>query len=117
LLTEALNNRETEGQGFTGSGQISSNEILIVVNRVETLRLHRKEVLDSTGRQLVHRHLCDLREACKGVVRNSVRLRLTLSFLSRQAIVLIIRTVSPLLIAILLRLAVFLVPPTMELLD
>ena len=53
VLTEIFDYWQAESECFSGAGEISSDDVLTVVDRVETMLLNGKEVLDPASLQLL----------------------------------------------------------------
>jgi len=72
LFPKSLNNWQAKGESLSRSGKITSYDILVVVDRVETVSLYGEEVLDTTSSQFCHRRRDNLRETGERVILNNV---------------------------------------------
>jgi len=96
LFPKSFDNGQAEGQGLSGAGKITSDDVLIVVNRVETVRLHREEVLDTAGSQFSRCCGNNLRKAGKSIVLDCIALllRSSLNFSGQTGFVIVIALLS-----------------------
>ena len=70
LTPQVLCDRQAERKGFAGAGEITSNQIVPLIHRIEAMLLNREQVHVTLGRQVLHCALVNFWEACKlSVVR------------------------------------------------